>query len=279
MKKIVFFGLIILLYTACHNDSDKSPENSSTSVIDNFPLNINYSVVNSYPHDTTSYTEGFLFHEGSLYESEGHTDEVPSSRSLFGQVNLQTGQIQAKAELDKTKYFGEGIAFLSGKLFQLTYTTRIGFIYDAKTFKKIGEFTYPSQQGWGMTTNGKYLIMTDGSNQIRWLDPASSEPLSLIIHYENGDSASKTIPLIHSVKTLSVTDNNGPVSDLNEPELINGFLYVNQYRTYYILKIDTASGKYPPSAEMNGIAYDSATNKVYITGKLWPNIYELKFSY
>jgi glutamine cyclotransferase len=138
--------------------------------------------------------------------------------------------------------------------------------------------------------------MTDGSNQIRWLDPASSEPLSLIIHYENGDSASKTIPLIHSVKTLSVTDNNGPVSDLNEPELINGFLYVNQYRTYYILKIDTASGKvigrldlttlaeeaknkYPPSAEMNGIAYDSATNKVYITGKLWPNIYELKFSY
>ena len=270
-KKLISVFLIVLL-AACNNNTDKTTTPNSTEKDDTPPI-INYSVVDSFPHDTTSFTEGLLVHEGQLYESTGHTEEFPSSRSLFGVVDLKTGKIQPKVELDKNKYFGEGIVFLNGKVYQLTYKTKIGFVYDAKTFKKIGEFTFPSEEGWGMTTDGTYLIMSDGSSNINYLDPNNFK----------------------LAKVLGVTDNNGPVSDINELELINGFLYSNQYRTNYILKIDPSSGKvvgkldfttldseaknkYPGAAEMNGIAYDSVAKKIYVTGKLWPNIYEVRFS-
>ena len=159
------------------------------------------------------------------------------------------------------------------KVYQLTYTNKIGFIYNAKTYKKLGEFHYKGE-GWGMTTDGSYLIMSDGSSNISYLDPLTFK----------------------AIKILGVTDNNGLVSNINELELINGFIYANQWLTGYILKIDTSSGKvvgkldlsslksiavskYPGSLEMNGIAYDAVANKIYITGKLWPNIYEIKFSH
>ncbi|MBS1604599.1 MAG: glutaminyl-peptide cyclotransferase, partial [Bacteroidetes bacterium] len=185
-----------------------------------------------------------------------------------------TGKITPKVTLDRNKYFGEGIVFLNGKVYQLTYTTKVGFIYDAKTFRKLGEFTFPSKEGWGMTTDGAHLIMSDGSSNINYLDPNT----------------------FRLVKVLGVTDNNGPVSNINELELIKGYLYANQWQTNYILKIDTASGKvvgkmnldglendarnkYPGAEVLNGIAYDSASGKVYITGKLWPSIYEIKFPF
>ena len=267
--------LAIIVLSACNHDNDKTTDKlPDTQQTDATPPTINYSVVNAYPHDTTAYTEGFLIHDGQLYESTGHTDEIPSSRSLFGVVDLKTGKIQTKVEIDKNKYFGEGIVFQNGKVYQLTWKSKIGFIYDAKTFKKIGEFTFPSAEGWGMTTDGTYLIMSDGSSNISYLDPNNFK----------------------LVKIVGVTDNNGPVSNINELELINGYLYANKYQTNYILKIDPSSGKvlgrldfttldneaknkYAESAEMNGIAYDSVAKKVYVTGKLWPNIYEVKFSY
>jgi glutamine cyclotransferase len=271
-KLLPFFTFAFL--AACGNNKEDKGVTPNASVADNMPPAINYSVVNAFPHDTTSFTEGFLVHEGQLYESTGHVEEISSTRSLFGIVDLKTGKILPKVELDKKKYFGEGIVFLNGKVYQLTYKTKIGFVYDAKTFKKTGEFTFPSEEGWGMTTDGAYLIMSDGTSNINFLDPNN----------------------FRLIKVLGVTDNNGPVSDINELELINGFLYANQYRTNYILKIDMASGKvfgrldfttldseaknkYPQAAEMNGIAYDSVSKKVYVTGKLWPNIYEVKFSY
>ncbi|HLK28433.1 MAG TPA: glutaminyl-peptide cyclotransferase [Puia sp.] len=272
-KLIIAFSFLVL--TACNNDKDKTPATTTNNPeTDNTPAIINYSVVNAFPHDTSSFTEGFLFHDGQLYESTGHIDEVPSTRSLFGIVDLKTGKIQPKVEIDKNKYFGEGIVFLNGKVYQLTYKTKIGFVYDAKTFKKTGDFTFPSEEGWGMTTDGQYLIMSDGTSNISYLDPNNFK----------------------LIKILGVTDNNGPVASINELELINGFIYANQYGTNYILKIDPASGKvvgkldfttldseaknkYPDSKEMNGIAYDSVAKKVYVTGKLWPNIYEVKFSY
>lgn len=271
-KKIIGF-LIVLSAAACTNSDSNhsSPEdNQQTNAAE--PARINYSVVNAFPHDTTSYTEGFLVHNGQLYESTGHAEDAPSSRSWFGVVDLKTGKINPKVEIDKNKYFGEGIVFLNGKVYQLTYTTKIGFIYDEKTFKKIGEFTFPSAEGWGMTTDGTYLIMSDGTSNINYLDP-------------------NTFKLI---KVLGVTDNNGPVSNINELEIINGYIYANQYTTNYILKIDPSSGKvigkldfstldseaknkYPYAAQMNGIAYDSVTKKIYVTGKLWPNIYQVQF--
>jgi glutamine cyclotransferase len=264
--------LLFLLVSACNNSKES---NTSTGEIqkDESPATIVYKVVNAFPHDTTAYTEGFLFHKGVLFEATGHTNAYPSSRSLFGAVNLSGGTIDKKVEIDKSKYFGEGIAFLGGKIFQLTDTTRIGFIYDEKTYKQLGTFNYEGE-GWGLTTNGTYLLMSNGSSNIVYRDPST----------------------FNIIKTLGVKDNNGPVQNINELELIKGYIYANQWLTDYILKIDTTSGivvgrldlsplkkeakmKYPFAEETNGIAYDSATNKVYVTGKLWPNIYEIQFDH
>ncbi len=270
-KKIIPIAAIILLFS-CNNNSETT--SSQTQETDNTPPLINYSTINAFPHDTTSFTEGFLVHDGQLYESTGHEPDLSSTRSLFGVVDMKTGKILPKVEIDKNKYFGEGIVFLKGKVYQLTYRTKVGFVYDAKTFKKLNEFTFPSQEGWGMTTDGTYLIMSDGTSNINYLDPNNFK----------------------LIKILGVSDNNGPVAAINELEYINGFIYANLYGTNYIAKIDTASGKvvgrldlatlaneaknkYPDALEMNGIAYDSVAKKVYVTGKMWPNIYEIKFSY
>ena len=265
-------SVIILVSVACQNNQE-SEEKPLDKTEDNSPENINFKVVNAFPHDTTSYTEGFLFHKGLLFESTGHTNTYASSRSAFGPVDLKNGRIEIKAEIDKNRYFGEGIAFLKDRIYQLTDTTHIGFIYNADTYKKLGTFTYDGD-GWGLTTNGNYLIMSNGSSNLYYREPSTFK----------------------IIKTLNVTDNNGPVQNINELEMIHGYIYANQWLTDNILKIDTATGKvvgkldlsslrteakmkYAFSEETNGIAYDSVTNKVYVTGKLWPLIYEIQFNH
>jgi glutamine cyclotransferase len=270
MNRTISFLLILSLLAACNN-SDRNNAESTGPSADNTPPAIDYTVMKVLPHDTTAFTEGLLFHDGQLYESTGTDTNMPESRrSLFGTVDTITGHIHPKVEIDRNKYFGEGIAFLNGKVYQLTYTTKVGFIYDAKTYKKLGEFTFPSREGWGMTTNGTNLIMSDGTSNVTYLDPNN----------------------FRTVKTLTVTDNNGPVSNVNELELVRGYLYANQWQTNYILKIDTSSGKvvgrldldsiaaearnrYSGSEVLNGIAYNPASGLLYVTGKLWPNIYEI----
>ena len=264
--------LILGLLAACMNTPQQDTTATDKTQENNTPPLINYSVIGALPHDTSSFTEGLLVHEGQIFESTGTEPDMPENRhSLFGAVDRATGKINKKAELDRNKYFGEGISFLNGKVYQLTWQTRTGFIYDAKTFKKLGEFSY-NTEGWGMTTDGKSLIVSDGTSNINFIDPNNFKLLRI----------------------LGVTDNNGPVGNINELELINGYLYANQWQTNYILKIDTASGKvvgkldltslvtearnkYPESDSLNGIAYDPVTGKIYVTGKLWPNIYEIKF--
>ena len=166
-KQVLPF-LILILMLGCNDSNNKvdqnHPGNASVQILD-------YVYLNSYPHDTTAFTEGFLIHNGDLYESTGATSDLPQTRSLFGIVDLQTGKIDTKAELDRVKYFGEGISILNGKVFQLTYKTKVGFIYDATSFKKIGEFTFPSNEGWGLTTDGINLIMSDGTHILTYLDP------------------------------------------------------------------------------------------------------------
>ena len=273
MNRLIPFVLILSLLAACNQSDRKADADTTTTTADNTPPLINYTVMKELPHDTSAYTEGLLFHDGQLYESTGTDNNMPDDRrSQFGTVDTTTGKIHTKVEIDRKKYFGEGIVFLNGKVYQLTYTTKVGFIYDAKTFQKLGDFTFPSKEGWGMTTNGAQLIMSDGTSNISYLDPNT----------------------FRLVKVLGVTDNNGPVSNINELELIKGYLYANQWQTNYILKIDTSSGKvvgkldldsivreeankFPGSEVLNGIAYDSASGKIYITGKLWPNIFEIKF--
>ncbi|HMH20323.1 MAG TPA: glutaminyl-peptide cyclotransferase [Puia sp.] len=271
MHKPICLFVALALFFSCSNPSKEDAGGDKS--VDNTPPLINYSVMQVLAHDTTSFTEGLLVHEGKLYESTGTEPAMPPSRhSLFGVLDPNTGKISVKAELDRSKYFGEGISFLNNKWYQLTWTTKLGFIYDAKTFSKLGEFPIPVKEGWGMTTDSVHLIMSDGSSNISYVDPAT----------------------FRLARVLGITDNNGPVSNINELELINGFLYANQWQTNYILKIDTASGKvvgrldlsslvnearnkYPGSEALNGIAYDPASDKVYVTGKLWPNLYEIKF--
>ena len=278
MYKYLFPFLLPLLFilgTACrdHATGNENPASPSETAQSNEPPAITYSVLNALPHDKNSYTEGLLIHDGKLYESSGAPQEFDNTRSVVGIVDPVSGKLSVKAELDKKIYFGEGITVLNNKLYQLTWTNKKGFIYDLKTFKKIGEFSFPSKEGWGMTTDGSSLIMSDGSSNLTYLDPVSFK----------------------TNRIVGVTDNNGPVGNLNELEWVNGSILANIYQTPYIIRIDPATGKVMGRADfsnlikevklkdpdvdyMNGIAYDSLKNKIYITGKLWPNIYEVKLN-
>lgn len=267
MTRLISIFYVALLLLSCKSGGDNSTSESSNKPVPNIDL----VLLNSYPHDTTSFTEGFLFHEGKLYESTGASQELPQTKSLFGIVDLTTGKIQTRVEIDRSKYFGEGITFLNGKVYQLTYKTKVGFVYDAVSFKKLGEFTFPSKEGWGLTTDGTNLIMSDGTYELTYLDPLTFK----------------------TIKKLSVTENGFAKDHLNELEFVKGYIFANIWTTNTIVKIDPSNGHivgqlnlnslasealslYPGSLEMNGIAYDSTANSLYITGKLWPKIYELK---
>lgn len=253
--------------------SDKNPNGKIVrSNNDNQIKSINFKVVNTYPHDTKSFTEGFLFHDNQLYESTGSPDEFPETRSLIGIVDLKTGKIDVKVELDRNTYFGEGIVFFRDRLFQLTYKNQMGFIYDSGSFSKTGSFTYSNKEGWGLTTDGKSIIMSDGTNVITFLDPDS----------------------LKVIRSLGITFNGASALYVNELEYINGYLYANILTTNNIAKIDPLSGKiigiidltslfmearkkYPGSEATNGIAWDPAKDRIFVTGKFWPFIFEIKF--
>lgn len=272
MRKQLFYCLLIIVMAGCRNNNKQADNGKETGYMETNPRPavINYSVVNVYPHNTRSFTEGLLIHEGVLYESTGSPDSPENNGSWLGVVDMATGKIDKKVELDKM-YFGEGITILNGRIYQLTYQHHKGFVYDAVTYKKLQEFSYTGE-GWSLTNDGTHLIMSDGTSKLRYLDPVS----------------------LKLVKILGVEDNNGPVPNINELEYIDGYLYANQWLTNYILKIDLSSGKvvgkidfsrlagqvkakYPGASEMNGIAYDKDSGKIYITGKCWPDLYEVQF--
>lgn len=272
MKQYILSSFLLLLLGSCNNNTT-GEDNTTTEPAVTTPV-INYTVAKYYVHDTSLFTEGLLFHNGQLFESTGSPEELPNTRSMIGITDLKTGKFTKKVEIDKSKYFGEGIVFFNNKLFQLTYKNQLCFIYDANTFKKTGEFTYANKEGWSLTTDGSSLIMSDGTNVLTYIDPVKYTP----------------------TKILSVTENGYPVDKLNELEFIKGFIYANIWLTDYIVKIDPSSGavvgkidlssltneaknKNPNADVLNGIAYDSTTDKVYVTGKLWPVIYEVQFGH
>ena len=273
IKSFLYIISGVILFAAC-GPTEKPKEVVQPPVAIDEPeiAAINFSVVKEHPHDITSFTEGLLFHDQKLFESTGASPGLPQTRSLFGVVDLKTGKIDVKAEIDRNIYFGEGMVILKGKVFQVTYKNQKGFVYDAKTFKNLGEFTYTNKEGWGLTTDGKNIIMSDGTSYLTYIDPTN-----------------------YSVtKVVEVAENNRIVENLNELEYIKGFIYANIWTTNTIVKIDPNTGdvvgkmdlsdldfqsktKNPNALEMNGIAYDSIANTVYVTGKLWPTIYEIKF--
>jgi len=246
------------------NDEDKLVAPTVPSV-----PSIEFKQTNYYLHDTSLFTEGLLVHNGELVESTGSPDT--SSKSVVGVNDLSNGRFIAKLELDNKKYFGEGIVFLKNKLFQLTYKNQVGFIYDAKTFKLIGNFKYKNREGWGLTTDGTYLIMSDGTDTLTYLNPNNLNP----------------------EKYLRVTENGIRRDSINELEYIKGYIFANVWLRNYIVKIDPANGKVIGKVDLsslafkakvskfncdvlNGIAYDSTSDHLFITGKLWPYIFEIK---
>ncbi len=265
-------SLFIVLVISCENNNVLKNSKTDETLLSNNKL-LNFKVDSILLHDTTSFTEGLFFHNRLLFESTGAPIELPQTKSLFGITNLITGKINVKVEVDKNKYFGEGIVAINKKIYQLTYLNRIGFIYDEASFKKIGEFSLPSNEGWGLTCDKRNIIMSDGTDSIWYINPST----------------------LKINKVLIVTENNIPLYNLNELEFVNGFIFANVWKTNRIVKIDTLSGKvvgnldltsltqdsklrYPGSMEMNGIAYDSIENKFYVTGKLWPSIYKISIS-
>lgn len=272
LKKAILLGFSGLLFYACDPEEPSNTAKPENVVKVKTTPAIFYSLVKKHPHDTTAFTEGFLFHEGKLFESTGAPEYLSQARSSFGIVDLEKGKLDIKAELDKKIYFGEGIVFFKDKMYQLTYQNQTGFIYDAKTYKKTGQFNYTNKEGWGMTTDGKSIIMSDGTFNLTYLDPTT----------------------LTATKTLPVTENGYGLDHINELEYINGFIYANVWMSSTIVKINPENGEvvgklefsdlyseskqvYPKSLEMNGIAYDSISDKILVTGKLWPYIYEVSF--
>lgn len=272
MKLFLYALISATLWTAC-NGTDKpqteEPINSGNGKA--IPPIIGYSIVNTYPHDTSFFTEGLEFNGNQLWESSGgNLDESPYP-SAAGIVNQATGKVDVKIVLDRAKHFGEGITIFNDKIYMLTWTSKLGFVYDVKTYKKLGEFKLPGEYGWGMTHDSSSLIMSDGSNSLYYLDPQTMRVKNIV----------------------GVTDNNGPVSNVNELEYVNGYIYANQWQTPYILKIDALSGavvgrldlsniqndieaKYKNTQGLNGIAYNKKTNTFWIAGKKWPLLYEIR---
>ncbi len=275
MQKVLLLSFTLLLLSACSDNPPRQDTQAQSSPEkENFIPQISYTVAGIGPHDTNAFTEGLFIHKGQLFESTGSPEELPGAKSLFGIVDVKTGRIDTKAEIDRNTYFGEGIVLLKDKIYQLTYKNQIGFMYDAKTFKQLGQFSYENKEGWGLTADSTHLIMSDGSNVLTYLDPNSLQP----------------------AKRINVTNNGYAEDYLNELEYIKGFIYANVWMKNYIVKINPRDGKivgildlsnlfykakekYPNAQEMNGIAYDKDADKIYITGKLWPEIYEIQFEH
>ena len=267
MKKIslLVFGAVLFLSSCSDDPSTKASIKKTTKRTPN----IAYTVDAVLAHSTSSFTEGLFVHEGQLIESTGSPEYFPETKSVYGVVD-SNGTIQAVNELPK-QYFGEGITVLNGKLYQLTYQSKKGFIWDFENGKKLGTFTIPAKEGWGFTNDGTHLIMSDGTENIRFLNPASLEV----------------------EKTIQVKENGRLVERINELEYVKGQLYANLFMTDLVLRIDPKTGEvngkmdlsdlkrralyeYPKSQETNGIAYDAELDLFYVTGKMWPYTFRIQ---
>ena len=273
MKKIIAYIVVILVIAAFAayfifggmGGSQPPPPPPPASSIPLFQTNIAEGS-SSHPHDTASFTEGFVFYKGYIYESTGL-----NGKSKLLKINPANWQIEKQVSLDE-KYFGEGIAILHDSIYQLTYQEHAVFVYDLNLIKRREMyFDTDTHEGWGMTTDGQNLIVSDGSSNLQVFDPSNFK----------------------LIKRIPVTEDGYPVAKVNELEMINGYIYANQWFSDWIFKIDPGTGAIIAKSDVstirnqtvqnnqeavtNGIAYDSSSKKIYITGKNWPSLYEVKF--
>lgn len=260
---VVIVGIIIFACSESTSVPTPSPPDTTGSVlpIDTF----DYNVVNVFPHDTGAFTQGLIYVDSVLIEGTGYH----YGPSKLRRVRLETGGVLQQIELP-SPYFGEGITMWGDSIIQLTWQNQVAFIYDAETFDEIGRFQYQTE-GWGLTHDGVNLIMSDGTSTIYFRDPGTFAVTGQI----------------------EVTDDSGPVVSLNELEFFNGRIYANVWQTDFIVVISPQTGDVVGRIDLtgllgvtyrrglqvknlNGIAYDAANNRLFVTGKLWPRLYEIE---
>ncbi len=266
-----FFVFFLLFLFSCRGPSVPSSVALSSSGEASVPAEppiYTYEIVKTYPHDPDAFTQGLLFDNGILYESDGLNAEHGGHSSLR-KVELETGKVLKKADVPEP-YFAEGLTLFQGQLFQLTWQHHKGFIYDHNTFAPQGEFKY-SGEGWGMTHDGKSLIMSDGSNELRFIDPANFQ----------------------EQRRIKVVDRGRPIEELNELEFIKGEIFANiwQSREGMVVRISPKDGKVlgwvdlrdlkyeqngPDADVLNGIAYDAVQDRLFVTGKKWSKLFEIR---
>lgn len=255
-------GVLSVRATAWLGGQRQSAEVSLHVCSDIKPKQLRYRVVNSYPHDPAAYTQGLFVHGGLLYEGTGQ-----NGASSLRRVDLNTGKVEQSVNLSN-EHFGEGTALHEGRIYQLTWTSGVCFVYDAESLSHERTYSY-STQGWGLTSNGIELIMSDGSNVLRFMQPDGFAEL----------------------RRVEVYDHQGPVRQLNELEYIDGLVYANVYTTDRIVLIDPQTGVVVAQADLggilpasqrtgredvlNGIAYDAERGRLFVTGKYWPKLFEI----
>lgn len=254
--------------TSSNNQSPAQSNNASTARPSTGSTNqsarlVSHEVVNSYPHDSQSFLQGLVYHDGNFYESTGQYGE-----STLRRVEMATGRVVKKLDLP-ANVFGEGIALAGDKLVQLTWKNKKGYVYDRETFRLLQEFPY-DMEGWGLTFDGTSLILSDGTSELTFLDLQSFKP----------------------IKKLAVTLNGRPVPELNELEFIEGEIWANVWHEDFILRIDPSSGRVTSylnlkeirpretfsddEAVLNGIAYDVSQKRIFVSGKRWPRVFEIR---
>ena len=260
-RQRLWFLAFFVVSVTCLNC--KPANTASRNITNGVVPTYGYEVIRSYPHDPDAYTQGLVFDDGELLESTGR-----NGKSSLRRVDLETGQVLTKI-LVPEQYFAEGIALLNEKIYQLTWQHQLCFVYDHQTFKKIGQFSYEGE-GWGLTTDGHSLILSDGTSRLRFLSPDTFQV----------------------TRTVNVTDHKNAVRELNELEYVKGQIYANVWHEQRIAVIDPQSGKVTSWIDLkglistsevsdeegvlNGIAYDDKTDRLFVTGKLWPKLFEIK---
>ena len=270
--KFIILGLLILGFSACQNANIKQYKEapkvwkqvSREEILSQNTIPVfTYKIIKTYPHDVTSYTEGLLMRDGYLFEGTGRYNQ-----SKLLKIDLKTGKAIQRHKLGP-RYFGEGITIFQNHIFQLTYKSNVGFIYDKDTFHLKKMFHYPTQ-GWGLTTDGNELIASDGSAALIFLDPKT----------------------LRQKRYITVSDGKSEVGFLNELEYIDGEVFANVWKTNLIARISPKTGKVTgwidltginPDPEklkypyvLNGIAYDNKSGHLMIAGKCWPDLFEIE---
>jgi glutamine cyclotransferase len=260
-------GQVTLKIQVYYNDSLEESHAASLVILsDIVPQKYTYRVISQYPHDADAYTQGLIWDNGRFYESTGLAD-----KSSVRIVNIKTGKPEKLTPMAK-EFFGEGIALFKDQLYQVTYKSQVGFVYDKNTLEQLRSFDYQIREGWGLTTDGQFLVMSDGSSQLYFIEPE----------------------FFTQVDKIDVFDDKGMIPSLNELEYIHGKILANVYGESYIVMIDPVSGKVSGKLDLekllpkgsagdldrvlNGIAYNSQTGHLYVTGKHWPVLYEIALS-